>query len=91
MVILEPIKHRVPIAKPKIGVAGKTGSWRWMKPVVDVNKCTRCFLCEIYCPDNTIKVDPEKGPTIDYDYCKGCGVCAQVCPSKAIEMVNEEV
>jgi len=90
MVIIEPIKHRIPLARPKKGVAGKTGSWRWIRPVVDTSKCTRCFQCEIYCPDNTITVDPEKGVVVDYEYCKGCGICAQVCPVNAIKMVSEE-
>ncbi len=89
MVEIVPIKYRVPIARPKVGVAGKTGSWRWVKPVVDTSRCTRCFLCEIYCPDNTITVDPEKGAIVDYEYCKGCGICANVCPVNAIEMVKE--
>ena len=84
-----PIQYKVPLAKPKVGVAGKTGSWRWIKPIVDNNKCVKCFQCEIYCPDNTITVDPEKGATIDYDYCKGCGICAEVCPVKAITMAKE--
>ncbi len=89
MVEIVPIQYKVPIARPRKGVSGKTGSWRWLRPVVDNSKCVKCFLCEIYCPDNTIIVDPEKGATIDYDYCKGCGICAQVCPTKAIDMVKE--
>lgn len=89
MVEIIPIQYKIPIAKPKVGVAGKTGSWRWIKPVVDNNKCVKCFQCEIYCPDNTITVDPEKGVVIDYEYCKGCGICAEVCPVKAITMVKE--
>ncbi len=90
-VVLEvvPTKHKLPLAKPVVGVVGKTGSWRWMKPVVDQGKCVKCFQCEIYCPDNCIHVDPEKGAFIDYDYCKGCGLCASVCPVKAVSMVRE--
>lgn len=88
--VVEPIKYRVPLAKPRIGVAGKTGFWRLEKPVVDNNKCRRCWLCEIYCPVNVIRVEPDTGVAIDYDYCKGCGVCADVCPVGAIKMVPEE-
>ncbi len=84
-----PTTHKLPLAKPVKGAVGKTGSWRWRKPVVDNSKCRRCFLCEIYCPDNCILVDPDKGVSIDYDYCKGCGVCASVCPVEAITMVRE--
>ncbi len=88
--VLEPITYRVPLARPKPGVAGNTGLWRTEKPLVDNDKCTRCFLCEIYCPVNVIRVEPETGVTIDYNYCKGCGVCADVCPVNAIKMVPEE-
>ncbi len=86
-----PSNYKIPLATPGEGVSGKTGLWKWVKPVIDVSKCVRCFLCEIYCPDNTIVVDPEKGPSINYEYCKGCGVCAAVCSKGAIKMVKEEV
>ncbi|AWR98353.1 4Fe-4S dicluster domain-containing protein [Acidianus sulfidivorans JP7] len=79
----------IPIARPKIGSAGKTGSWRVDKPVIHYDKCTRCRLCILYCVENTIDMKEDLFPLIDYDYCKGCGVCAQVCPTKAIEMVQE--
>lgn len=82
--------HKIPIAKPSIGVSGRTGTWRWMKPVVDLSKCTKCYQCEIYCPDNSILVEVLKGAIVNYEYCKGCGVCAEVCPVKAINMVEEE-
>ncbi|ABN70097.1 pyruvate ferredoxin/flavodoxin oxidoreductase, delta subunit [Staphylothermus marinus F1] len=82
--------YKIPLAKPAVGVAGKTGFWRTTKPLVNNNKCVRCFLCEIYCPVNVIRVEPETGVTINYDYCKGCGVCADVCPVNAIELVPEE-
>ncbi len=90
IIIEKPVYDKLPIARPKTGVAGKTGLWRTERPVVDNSKCTRCFLCEIYCPVNVIRVEPETGATINYDYCKGCGICAEVCPVKAIEIVPEE-
>jgi len=65
-----------------------TGTWRAFKPVVDTEKCTRCGLCETYCPDGTIKKTDE-GTVVDYAYCKGCGICANECRVRAIEMVRE--
>jgi len=79
-----------PLTRPSPGVAGKTGLWRTLKPVVDQAKCTRCYQCEIYCPVNVIRVEPETGAVIDYEYCKGCGVCVDVCPVNAISLVEEE-
>ncbi|MCY0868746.1 MAG: 4Fe-4S binding protein [Desulfurococcus sp.] len=89
---ITPVESGVlPLTKPSIGVAGKTGVWRTERPVVDQGKCTRCFLCEIYCPVNTIRVEPDSGVAINYDYCKGCGICADVCPVNAISMVEEGI
>ncbi|MBF0120050.1 MAG: 4Fe-4S binding protein [Desulfobacterales bacterium] len=82
--------------EPGPGDAGKTGSWRVLRPIIDYNKCAPakknkklCFLCWLYCPDGVITKTIE--PAIDYEYCKGCGICAEECPSKAIEMIEESV
>jgi pyruvate ferredoxin oxidoreductase delta subunit len=64
-----------------------TGSWRVQRPVVDQQKCTKCQLCWVYCPEAVID---RKEITIDYRYCKGCGVCAVECPTGAISMEKEE-
>jgi pyruvate ferredoxin oxidoreductase delta subunit len=32
----------------------KTGAWRTFVPVVDHEKCIKCSLCEIYCPEGCI-------------------------------------
>ena len=87
--IVVPVRLKVPISTPKPGVAGKTGWWRTKKPIVDNDACTRCYLCEIYCPVNVIRVEKESGVSIDYTYCKGCGICVEVCPKNAIVMVDE--
>ena len=88
--VIEPIKYLAPLARPTKAVAGKTGAWRWQKPVVDSSKCVKCYQCEIFCPDSAVTVDPERGAVVDYEYCKGCGLCAEMCPVKAIKMVPEE-
>ena len=79
---------------PIEGEAGKTGTWRTHRPIIDVSKCIAakqnkliCMLCWLYCPEATVsKTIP---PEINYEYCKGCGVCAEECPSKAISMEEE--
>ncbi|MCP4763810.1 MAG: pyruvate ferredoxin oxidoreductase [archaeon] len=82
------------IQTPAIGEAGKTGSWRTLRPLLDVEKCIvvkkgehNCHLCWMFCPEAVITRDIP--PTIDYAYCKGCGICATECPHKAIEMIKE--
>ncbi|RLG80642.1 MAG: ferredoxin [Thermoprotei archaeon] len=89
IIVEKPIHNRIVVAKPKIGVAGKTGTWRTEKPLVDNSKCKKCYQCEIFCPVNVIRVDPNTGATVDYDYCKGCGICAELCPFNAIRMEPE--
>ena len=66
----------------------KTGSWRTFKPVLDENKCIKCFICWKFCPENSIDIENDM-PKINYDYCKGCGICSNECPKKCIEMVEE--
>lgn len=67
----------------------KTGSWRILKPIIDMKKCVGCGICEKFCPDCCIKIINKKS-IINYDYCKGCGICAAECPFKAIIMEKEK-
>jgi pyruvate ferredoxin oxidoreductase delta subunit len=68
--------------------AKMTGTWRTLRPIVDEEKCVGCGLCEMYCPEASVKIVNRKA-VIDYDYCKGCGVCANECPQDAIQMSSE--
>lgn len=68
----------------------KTGSWRQDRPVLDLEKCTQCMLCWLYCPDSSILAADGKITGIDLEYCKGCGICASVCPPKASAIVMVE-
>jgi len=62
---------------------------RAFAPKVDHETCISCGLCELYCPEGTVKLTDEKTVIFDYRYCKGCGVCANECSVHAIEMVKE--
>ena len=66
-----------------------TGSWSIFRPVVDKEKCTKCGLCVIYCPEASVEMT-DAGITVDYNFCKGCGICANECPVNAITMEREE-
>jgi len=67
----------------------KTGDWRVLRPVVDVDRCTHCWICFVNCPDGAITLAASDIPQIDYGVCKGCLICVEECPVHAIESVRE--
>ena len=73
------------------GVLKDVSSWRVFTPEIDVNKCTGCKHCWVFCPETAINWDEATNkPSIRYNACKGCGVCANECPVNVIEMVRVE-
>jgi len=78
------------IEKPGNSVAFLTGNWRTSgRPVMDREKCIRCGLCWILCPDNAYRCDTEGYFKWDERYCKGCGICVEECPKRAIALRGE--
>lgn len=68
----------------------RTGLWRTMRPVIDLERCHRChWLCSTLCPDGAIAVLADGTPEIDYEHCKGCMICVAVCPTHAIGTIPE--
>ncbi len=67
-----------------------TAGWRTIRPVIHLDRCTRCNVCWKFCPDVAVGFDPDGYPMILYDACKGCGICANECAPKAITMEREE-
>jgi pyruvate ferredoxin oxidoreductase gamma subunit len=68
-----------------------TGLWRTLRPVIDRDRCNRCWwVCSTFCPDNAITVTAEGEPRIDYDHCKGCMICVAQCPPHAIRAIPED-
>jgi pyruvate ferredoxin oxidoreductase gamma subunit len=88
---LEPASISAPdIHGAATSVLVRTGLWRTMRPVIDLDRCRHChWLCGSLCPDGAIAVLPDGAPEIDYDHCKGCMICVAVCPTHAIEAVSE--
>ena len=67
----------------------ETGGWRSHRPIIDMDKCSHCMICWVYCPDSSIMVNDGKVTGVDLAHCKGCGICAHECPRKAITMIEE--
>jgi pyruvate ferredoxin oxidoreductase delta subunit len=68
----------------------KKFSTRSMRPVVDFDKCTKCTLCWLQCPDSCFDITPDGFYDANMEACCGCGVCEAVCPvDLCITMVNE--
>ena len=68
----------------------RTGDWRSERPVMDKERCNKCGLCWLYCPDAAMKLLEDGYYEPDLFYCKGCGICAKVCAREAITMIEEE-
>jgi len=68
----------------------QTGGWRTQRPVLDTNRCIKCGLCAIFCPEGCRRQIAEGHFDANLFYCKGCGICARECWTQAITMVEEE-
>ncbi len=78
------------ILNPIQSVDYEMGSWTGLYPIIDLDRCSHCMLCWLFCPDASIRVEDSKVIGIDLKYCKGCGICATQCPHQLITMVKED-
>lgn len=91
---IRPVFEKARIAAPTIhagltSVQVKTGLWRTLCPIIEYDRCNRCWwICSSACPHNAINVDGST-PVIDYDHCVGCMVCVAQCPPHAISAIPE--
>ncbi|MCW3136562.1 MAG: 4Fe-4S binding protein [Canidatus Methanoxibalbensis ujae] len=68
----------------------KTGDWRSEVPVRDNEKCIKCGICYIFCPEGCIYRTEDGYFDANLYYCKGCGICAYECPRGVIRMIEEK-
>jgi pyruvate ferredoxin oxidoreductase delta subunit len=88
----EPIKFGDQVGgyRPERNPYFKKFSTRTMRPVIDFDKCIKCTLCWLQCPDSCFDVTPDQTYDLNAEACCGCGVCEAVCPvDDCVTMVNE--
>jgi len=56
-----------------------------IRATVDKERCAKCGLCELNCPYDAIKTNPD-GAEVNEILCRGCGACLANCPSEAITL-----
>ena len=78
------------VAEPGNASQYQTGTWRSQRPLFDSNKCIKCGMCYIFCPEGCVEQNTEGYFEANLFYCKGCGICARECWPQAITMVEEE-
>ncbi len=59
-------------------VGGKLELHSSSQPVINLENCIGCRICEKYCRHDAVKVTDRKAH-IDYSKCVGCGQCVAVC------------
>ena len=37
----------------------RTGDWRSQRPTYDFDRCIKCGICQIFCPEGCIEQNPE--------------------------------
>jgi pyruvate ferredoxin oxidoreductase gamma subunit len=67
----------------------RTGDWKSQHPESAYEKCIKCGLCYIYCPEGCIEQKDDGYFQSNLYYCKGCGICAKECPKNVITMIEE--
>lgn len=78
------------IVKPGGAKRYRTGDWRSQWPDYIRERCIRCGVCYVFCPDMAISILKDGYVEFSDYYCKGCGICARECPTGAIKMVKKK-
>lgn len=76
------------VEDPGRGIEYRTGDWRSQHAIYDKEKCIRCGVCYLFCPEGCIKLQSDGSIEIGDFHCKGCGICSKECITGAITMAE---
>ena len=79
------------VTEPGSSRYNRTGDWRSVRPIWNLEQCVKCGICAIFCPEGCIEMKPDGYPEADMEYCKGCSICAVECWTGCIDTKEEEV
>ncbi|MCP4600943.1 MAG: pyruvate synthase subunit PorD [Proteobacteria bacterium] len=79
------------IIEPGSAKYNRTGDWRSDRPIWNFDKCIKCGICSVFCPEGSITMRRDGIPENDLEYCKGCGICMVECYTGCIAMEEEKV
>lgn len=77
------------VTEPGSTAEYKTGDWRSQAPTYNHDRCIKCGICQVFCPEGCIEQDAGEYFIANMYWCKGCGICARECPTGVITMVEE--
>ena len=77
------------VTEPGNARSYRTGDWRAQCPVFNHDRCIKCGICSLFCPEDCVNQNGDGYFEADLYYCKGCGICARECWTQAITMVEE--
>jgi 2-oxoacid:acceptor oxidoreductase delta subunit (pyruvate/2-ketoisovalerate family) len=77
------------VTEPGNARSYRTGDWRAQCPVFNHDRCIKCGICSLFCPEDCVNQNEDGYFEADLYYCKGCGICARECWTQAITMVEE--
>jgi len=77
------------VTEPGSTAEYKTGDWRSQAPTYNTDRCIKCGICQVFCPEGCVEQDAGGYFIANMYWCKGCGICARECPTGVITMVEE--
>ncbi len=77
------------VIEPGSAKYNRTGDWRSSRPIWNYDKCIKCGVCTVFCPEGCLAMRKDGFPESDMEFCKGCAICVTECWTGCIHMEEE--